>query len=219
MAVESTESVMAAQPVKHQRAPEPTAEESSRADLYGLIANLFYAPPSAQLLRIIENADGLCANTDDSPLCAAWRQLRQRCRGADLDALRDEYETLFIGVGRGLVMPYASYYLAGFMMEKPLARLRSDLAALGLARRGAVHEPEDHIAAICDVMRRLIAGGDGRPAADLPRQREFFDRHLKPWYVRLHQDLQSTDAAVFYRHAGEFAKTFFDLEVESFDMD
>ncbi len=210
----AADSAMALMPL-----PEAGTEECARADFYGLIANLFYAAPSAQLLAIIVDADDLVAAGDESVFFRNRQQLQRTVRDADHDALRQEYETLFVGVGRGLVVPYASYYLTGFLMEKPLARLRSDLAAMGLARRGKVHEPEDHISALCDVMRLLIIGSDTRPAADLLQQREFFERNLKPWYARLHEDLRKTEAAVFYKTVGGFTQAFFDLEVESFAMD
>lgn len=204
-----------------KRMPEVDNEARARADFYGLIANLFYAAPSARLLAIIAAADDLVATDEEGRFFRSWRQLQGAARLASLNvnAVRQEYETLFVGVGRGLVIPYASYYLAGFLMEKPLARLRSDLTALGLARQSSVREPEDHIAALCDVMRLLIAGADNRPAADLRQQREFFDRHLQPWYARLNEDLQKTGSAVFYKAAGEFAEAFLDLEVAAFDID
>ncbi|MBC7944170.1 MAG: molecular chaperone TorD family protein [Burkholderiales bacterium] len=205
--------------VARKALPEIDNEDRARADFYGLIANLFYAAPSAQLLAIIVAADDSVGAGEGSGFFRSWQQLQRAARNADLNALREEYETLFVGVGRGLVVPYASYYLTGFLMEKPLARLRSDLATLGLARRGKVHEPEDHISALCDVMRLLITGSNTRPAADLQQQREFFDRHLKPWYARLHEDLQKTGTAIFYKAVGDFAQAFFDLEVESFDID
>lgn len=201
-------------------APEVAAEDRARADVYGLIANLFYAAPSAELLNAIAAADGVCAETDATLFCSAWRRLQQACRDADPGAVRDEYATLFSGVGRGLVMPYASYYLTGFLMEKPLARLREDLIGLNLGRRSSVSEPEDHVAAICDVMRFLIAGGANRAPADLEQQREFFDRYLKSWYARLCEDLQvAKTATFFYSSVAALARAFFDLEVASFDIE
>lgn len=200
-------------------APDVAAEDRARADLYGLIANLFYAAPSAELLNAIAAADGVCVDTDATPFCTAWRRLQQACRDADPAAVREEFDRLFVGVGRGLVLPYASFYLTGFLMEKPLARLREDLTRLNLAKQSAVGEPEDHLAAICDVMRFLILGSDEQLPADLDRQREFFDRYLKPWYARLCEDLQTAKTAVFfYFSAAALALAFFDLEVDSFDI-
>lgn len=206
--------------IARDAAPDVAAEDRARADLYGLISNLFYAAPSAELLNAIAAADSLCADTDATPFCMAWRRLQQMCRDADPIAVREEFDVLFVGVGRGLVLPYASYYLTGFLMEKPLARLREDLGGFNLTKKSSSSEPEDHLAAICDVMRFLILGSDEHPPADLDRQREFFDRYLKPWYARLCEDLQKTKktAIFFYSGAAALARAFFDLEVDSFDI-
>src|SRR5713101_6166069 len=133
--------------------PPPVAQEDlARADMYALIARLLYAPDE-QLLRAIATADEIIAETANAPLAEAWHALAAAAEACDPVAMIDEYEKLFIGVGRPEVMLYGSYYLAGFMMEKPLALLRGDLAQMGLARNESVCEPEDHLSALCDVMR------------------------------------------------------------------
>ncbi len=131
-------------------------EETARADLYGLLATLYSAPPSQDLIDTIASA----RSEGDGVLQHAWAELVSACRTAQAEEVRDEYETLFIGVGKPEVMLYGSYYLSGFLMEKPLAALRTDLANLGLERDESVPETEDHIAMLCEVMRYLIASND-----------------------------------------------------------
>ena len=163
-------------------------EDLARADLYGVLAELFYAPPTAERLVQIGHAgaDG------GTPLGAAWNALSAAARATKPDDARDDYEHMFIGVGKPLVYLYGSWYLAGFLMEKPLAALRADLHVLGLERADAVPESEDHIAALCEVMRYLIASDissaqsrdyGGGSAEDA--QRRFFATHIQPWSDRL----------------------------------
>lgn len=207
-------------PVTQALAPEP--EDMARADLYALIANLFYAPPDRELLDAIVAADPISPGGE---LFAPWKALQNAASRADAETLKVEHETLFVGVGRPPVMLYASYYLAGFLMEKPLAKLRGDLANIGVARRESVAEPEDHIAALCDVMRMLIVdgvsdvlSGSGNQAG-LQVQRKFFNEHIKPWYGRLAADIECQNQADFYRQAGAFARSFFEIEAASLEID
>lgn len=194
-------------------APAPVApEDLARADMYALISNLFYAPPTQALLQLVAQAD-TGPQEETSPFASAWRELKAAAAAADAARVREEFETLFYGVGRPKVMVFGSYYLAGFMMEKPLAALRDDLAALGFARKLTAGEPEDHIAALCDVMRMLILSGAG-----LEIQKRFFSAHLKPWYPRLADNLARAEEADFFRRVGRLTATFFDVEVASFDI-
>lgn len=198
--------------------PLPVAQEDvARADMYALIARLLYAP-DGQLLRAIATTDEIVAETANAPLAEAWHALAAAAEACDTQVVKDEYEKLFIGVGRPEVMLFGSYYLAGFMMEKPLALLRDDLAQMGLARNESVHEPEDHLSALCDVMRYLITGDENRDAADLEQQKQFFARHIQTWYQRFCDAVLETEAANFYKHVARFIKVFFNIEVESFEM-
>jgi TorA maturation chaperone TorD len=186
-------------------------EESARAALYALLATLFYAPPSRELLAAIaaQPAGG------DGVLQQAWTRLAAACAQADEQQVREEYETLFIGVGRSELMLYGSYYLSGFLMEKPLAALRSELAALGLERGKRMVESEDHVAALCDAMRCLIVSD----TADIDVQKHFFARHLQPWVVTMCELIMQHPHAVFYPAVAAFAQTFFEVEAQAFDME
>ena len=196
--------------------PPPVAQEDlARADMYALIARLLYAPDE-QLLRAIASADEIVAET--APLTEAWHALASAAQACDAEAVEEEYEKLFIGVGRPEVMLFGSYYLAGFMMEKPLAVLRDDLAQMGLARNESVCEPEDHLSALCDVMRYLIIGDESRDAASLEQQKQFFTRNIQTWYQRFCDAVLESESANFYKHVARFIKVFFKVETESFEM-
>lgn len=188
--------------------PPLAPEEAARADHYALLARLFRSPPDAALLATLADLGA----TAQGELASAWRGLAAAAAGLDADAAREEYERLFVGVGRPQIFLYASYYQAGFLMEEPLAVLRDDLAALGLARLAGVGEPEDHIAALAEVMRQLIARG-----APLAGQKRFFARHLQPWCGRLAADLERAPAA-FYPSAGRLLGAYFVVEAEAFSM-
>lgn len=188
-------------------------EEAARADLYGLLATLFYAPPSQALLDTIaaEQTEG------SGVLECAWTDLAAACRSAEAESARDEYETLFIGVGKPQILLYGSYYLSGFLMEKPLAALRSDLASLGLQRDEKVAETEDHIAALCEVMRYLITS-DNPEHASMARQKQFFATHMQPWINTMCDVIASHPEARLYTAVAHFGKSFFDVEMQAFDM-
>ena len=188
-------------------------EETARADLYGLLATLFYAPPSQALLDTIASA----RTEGEGVLEQAWANLVAACKGATSEPLREEYESLFIGVGKPEVMLYGSYYLSGFLMEKPLAELRTDLAAMGLQRSGQVVESEDHIASLCEVMRYLIASDDILHA-NLSTQKKFFGTHIQPWAGDMCAALSAHPVARFYEVVAALAKEFFEVEAQAFDM-
>lgn len=199
--------------------PTWSEEDRARADHYALIARLFFAPPDAALLALLAQA-ARDVGAGTGPLAEAWRALGAVV-GKDAEeaagALAAEYETLFYGIGRPEVMLFGSFYLAGFLMEEPLADLRADLAELGLGRRGGVTETEDHIAALAEVMRHLVLTGPD--AAGLERQHRFFARHLEPWYARLAEALAATPSAHFYARAGALMRAFFDIERDAFAME
>jgi TorA maturation chaperone TorD len=200
-----------AQPLKFE-APDQ-GEEIARADLYGLLASLFYAPPTQALLDTIAHAQA----QGDGVLEHAWAELCVACQAHSADAVRDEYESLFIGIGKPEVMLYGSYYLSGFLMEKPLVALRTDLANLGLQRDDKVTESEDHIATLCEVMRYLIAADDALHA-NLATQKQFFSTHLQPWALDMCSAITSHPRARFYAVVAKLAESFFEVEMQAFDM-
>ena len=191
---------------------ELAEEDLLRADFYGFIAHLLAAPPvDATLARLCQ------LQTDDTPLGQALGALSGTARGVTPAAAADEFKALFIGLTEGELRPYASYYLTGFLYEKPLAALRSDLERLGARRADGVCEPEDHIASLCETMRGLIVGAFGAPA-DLQTQRRFFAAYLQPWTSRFFQDLRRARQAVLYRPVGAVGGAFMGVEREAFAM-
>jgi TorA maturation chaperone TorD len=185
-----------------------------RASVYSLIAALLGRIPDAVTLALLARIPQ-DAEEAGSGMAAAWRMLAQAGERADRDALDDEYHALFIGIGRGELVPYGSWYLTGFLMEQPLALLRRDLARLGFERQPDVREPEDHAAALCETMALLIGGDE---AAGLDQQREFFERHLAPWMGRFFRDMQGAESARFYRAVGYFGEQFMTIEQQYLGM-
>ncbi len=185
------------------------AEERARADLYGVLAWLLSAAPGQAGLNQLEELD-----SGDGVMAPAWDALRDAADGSDAAAVDDEYHALFIGLGRGELSPYASWYLTGLLMEKPLAELRRDLRRLGYARQDGVNEPEDHVAALCEVMRMIIFEN----VLSYEDQKAFFDAHIEPWMPRFFSDLEQAECAHFYRAVGKLGKDFLDLESAYFDM-
>ena len=193
-------------------------EDYARAEVYALLSNLFYEPASKELLHVIATSSGICNDGADTDFCRAWRALRQAAAQTSAEAVKEEFDTAFIGTGRQPVMLYGSFYLAGFLHEKPLALLRDDLTKMGLSRRGDRHESEDHVSALCDVMRFLIAGDTDTPSAALDLQREFFRRHIEPWYARLATAIISANQTDFYKHVAHCMREFFAVENAAFDI-
>jgi TorA maturation chaperone TorD len=188
-------------------------EDAARARCYSLLAHLLHSPPSEALLGIVRGLDG-----DGSELGQALHALASVAQQTSVEAAEREYSTLFIGVARGELLPYASYYLTGFLQERPLADLRGDMAKLGIARREDVPDPEDHIGALCEMMSGLIAGAFGEPAP-LDVQRQFFARHIGVWAPRFFEDLQAAKAAVLYMPVGRLGRVFMTIEAEAFGME
>ena len=188
-------------------------EEEARANLYGLLAQLFYAPPEGELLRLLARGDAVVAKAAASALAEAWQALTQSASGARPDAVREEYELLFVGTGRAEITLYTGAYTLQGVLDNPLVQLRDFLLAHGLARRHAVHEPEDHIAALCEVMRHLIV------RSDAAAQREFFQGYLAQAGPVLCDAISNHPKAGFYRHAARLARTFFELEHAAIEME
>lgn len=185
-------------------------EDRSRAGLYGLLAHLLAAPPDAAVLARLAGI-----RSDGTAIGEAFGALATAAAVCTSAAVTEEYEALFIGVTGGELKPYASYYRTGFLHEKPLADLRRDLAAAGIARADSVAEPEDHIAFLCEVMHGQILGLYAEPAA-LAAQRAFFDKHIDPWAARFFGDLETAAAAAFYRPVGTLGRSFLAIEREGF---
>ena len=191
-------------------------EEIARAEVYGLLAQLYQAPPAPELLANLRVA------ATEAPVPGAFleepfRQLVGAARACNDDAVADEFEALFGGVGKPEVWAYGSHYLSGFLNDKPLVRLRSDLAALGLGRDESRAETEDHIAYLCEVMRYLIAGDDVA-VANLTQQQRFFAAHLQPWVERLCEAIAAQPRAEFYRAVALFTQAFMNVEAQGFDL-
>ncbi len=191
-------------------------EEIARAEVYGLLAALYYAPPSPPLLSQLRVAVTV-APAAGGFLEESWGELVAQARAlSDVD-IDNEYDSLFGGVGKPEVYLYGSHYLSGFLNEKPLVALRHDLAELGLTRDATVSETEDHIACLCEVMRYLIAGEDGA-MANLARQRDFFTSHIQPWVMTLCDALVAHPKARFYAALAAFTRAFVSVEAQGFDM-
>lgn len=186
-------------------ATDPLRE--GRANLFALLGHLLAAPPERAMLRRLA-----ALPADSGPVGAALGALAAAAANAQPAGVADEYHDLFIGLGRGELLPFASYYLTGFLHERPLAELRGDLAVLGIARAEGVHEPEDHIAFVCETMAGLLRGADPA-AAD-----RFFARHIKPWAVRFFADLELATAAVFYRPVGALGRAVMDVELAAAEL-
>lgn len=187
-------------------------EDRSRAEVYDLLAALMAAPPTAERLRAIAGLRG-----DDTAFGSAVTNLAKLARATPAAAAEREFTDLFIGMGRGELMPFASYYLTGFLNEKPLAALRQDMARLGIARAPNVYEPEDNIASLAEMMAGLIDGRFGRPAA-IDTQREFFNRHLAPWSGFFFADLEKAKGSVLYLPVGTMGRVFIEIEKEAFRL-
>jgi TorA maturation chaperone TorD len=195
-----------------ERAADIADEDILRADLYDLLGALLARPPSAELLGRVAELGG-----DESPIGQSVSAMARLAGQMSREAARREYDDLFIGLVRGEVLPYASYYLTGFLNEKPLALLRRDMARLGIARSPEVKEPEDHIASICEMMAGLIRGRFGVPA-ELTAQRDFFAAHLGPWAEHFFSDLEGAKNAVLYAPVGAIGRAFMGIEREAFRM-
>lgn len=189
------------------------AEEQLRAHTYSLLGALLSGTPSASLLEVLREVDVAADDAAGAEFSESWRVLAMAAGRAEVSALDDEYHALFIGLGRGEVMPYASWYLTGFLMDRPLAVLRADLAELGIERQADVKEPEDHAAALCETMAMLCASDAGIDA-----ERRFFEAHLAPWMSDFFNDLQAAPSAVFYRAVGRFGVQFMAFESRYLSM-
>jgi TorA maturation chaperone TorD len=191
-------------------------EDWARADFYGLLSQLFSGNVTREFLAGFREID---RNSLDitTPLGFEFSELLQAVARFDADQINQEFTDNFIGIGRPEVMLYGSYYMSGYLNEKPLVLLRDDLARFGLTRDEALVETEDHIAFLCEVMRYLILADD--PPVPFSEQRAFFHAHMASWYDRLADDIDAAANTDFYKTVGRLARVFFDVETQSFDFE
>jgi len=196
--------------------PPDDREELARAEVYGLLAALFYAPPSAELYAQLQVAPTE-APAAGGFLESNWMNVVAASRRLALPQVADEYAALFQGIGKPELFLYGSYHVAGHLNEKPLVDLRDALAALGLERPEHVEETEDHIASLCEVMRYLIAGDD-LAVSNLAKQQAFFNDHIRHWVDSMLEAVAAHPRADFYRAVALFARDFFAVEGQGFDL-
>ena len=207
------------QPIRFEQPRAIDVEDQVRADFYALLANLFFRAPDERLLHAIMIAPKPSSESAlGDAMGKAWAALAAASAAVTADAVQAEFDKLFGGVGRAQLMPYGSYYLAGFLNEKPLAELRSDLARMGFSRDAVASETEDHLAALCDVMRANILGDVASAPATQTAQQQFFKKHLQPWVLQCCDATINNEYSNYYRRVAAFAKRFFEIEIQAFDM-
>jgi len=186
-------------------------EQEYRAGAYSLLAALLRSVPDQAIIDPVRNLSEFPQQGDD--LSVSMHMLGLAARSCNQASIDDEYHNLFIGLGRGELVPYGSWYLTGFLMEKPLGLLRRDLSNLGFERNPDTHEPEDHVAALCEVMSLLIEEG-----REHDEQRQFFETHIGSWMEQFFTDLSQAKTAVFYRAVGRFGYAFIEFEKQYMSM-
>jgi len=188
------------------------SEDRLRADLYNFLGLMLSGPPDQMLLDQCAGLSG-----DDSPMGQAIAGLARVAKASKPAKVESEFNALFIGLGRGELLPYASYYLTGFLNEKPLATLRSDMAARAMTRAPNVYEPEDNIASLMEMMAGMIVGRFGQPAT-LDDQKTFFNKHIGSWASLFFTDLEAAKNSILYASLGAVGREFMDIEREAFRM-
>ncbi len=189
-----------------------SAEDRLRADFYNFLGLLLAGPPDQLLLDQMAGLGG-----DDTELGKAIQAMARVAKVTKPAAAEREFNALFIGLGRGELLPYASFYLTGFLNEKPLAHLRNDMAARGITRAQNVFEPEDNIASLMEMMAGMIVGRFGAPAT-LEDQKVFWNKHIGPWAMHFYSDLEAAEASVLYASVGTAGRVFMEIEREAFRM-
>ena len=188
-------------------------EDQVRASLYSLLGNLLLQIPNQTTLDQLSALEG-----EPGDVGSAINALSQIAKSMTPASVEREYNMLFIGVGRGEVLPYASYYLTGFLHEKPLADLRGKMRELGIQRKQGISEPEDHLGALCEMMAGMISGTFGQPMS-LQTQKEFFSAHVAPWAAHCFSDLEKAESAVLYAPVGSLGRLLVGIEQESFRIE
>ena len=192
---------------------EIDAEDRMRADLYGMLSRVLFSRPDQSQLTNLSALSG-----DESDMGRAFNTLSKVASATTSDVAGEEYDGLFIGMGRGELLPYGSYYLTGFLNEKPLAKLRNSMRELGIERQDDVKEPEDHIGSLMEMMSNLITGIYGEPAS-VTTQREFFATHIEPWAGHFFKDLEAAELSRLYQPVGAIGRLFIEIETRAFSMD
>jgi TorA maturation chaperone TorD len=193
--------------------PPVAPEDQVRASLYSLLGNLLLEVPDQTTL---ERLAALVA--DDGDIGLAVGTLSQIAKSMNPASVEREFNVLFIGVGRGEILPYASYYLTGFLHEKPLADLRAKMRSLGIQRKQGISEPEDHLGALCEMMAGMITGTFGQPLS-VQVQKEFFNAHIAPWAAHCFSDLEKAENALLYAPVGSLGRLLVEIEQESFRIE
>jgi len=191
-----------------------TPEDQVRANTYSLLAAVLARAPDQAMLDLLSAID-VAEEEQSSAMAAAWKTLSLAAQRANVVAVDDEYHELFIGVGRGELLPYGSWYLTGYLMERPLAQLRRDLEHFGVKRQENVKEPEDHAAALCETMGLLIVNNNEISPHE---QRRFFEEHIASWMGRFFEDLQTASAAKFYSAVGGLGEQFLEIDKRYLEM-
>ncbi|MEP3279136.1 MAG: molecular chaperone TorD family protein [Stappiaceae bacterium] len=187
-------------------------ENRLRADVYNFLARYLTNAPDAEALAAASALTG-----DETEFGSGFSNLARVASKTEAQQVTDEFNALFVGLGRGELLPYASYYLTGFLNEKPLAKLRNDMRSLGVERREGVSEPEDHIGSLMEIMGGLISGRyDAQTSPEI--QRDFFMTHIEPWAGHFYRDLEAAEASRFYQPIGRIGRLFIEIEVDAFGM-
>ena len=184
-----------------------------RSDMYLFLSGVLQREPSDNLVGEYNNLDG-----DKTRIGKAFNILSDLSKKVSPSDVRNEYQNLFIGVGRGELLPFGSFYVTGFLHDKPLASIRRDLNAMGIKRGDDFKEPEDHIACLCEIMSGMIIGEYGK-YFPVPEQKSFFTKHIQPWAEHFFTDLEGAKSAIFYSPVGTIGKLFMKIEEEAFLMD
>jgi TorA maturation chaperone TorD len=194
-------------------------EDLARADLYGLIARLFHEAPDQELLDQIVSSipEGQEAQSEAAPLARVWQNLVEMAKANPAKAWQDEFDQNFISVGRPIIILNGSFYMAGYLNERPLVEIRRALDAFGLESAEEISETEDHISALCEVMRYLIAGDDVE-ISNLTNQRIFFNDHIRPWHDDLFDAIDAVSEMRLYHSVASLAREFLAIEGQGFDM-
>ncbi len=188
-------------------------EDQLRADMYNFLGLLLAGPPSKETLGKTAALQG-----DDSDMGEAINAMARVTKATSAKAVESEFMALFVGLGRGELLPYTSFYLTGFLNEKPLAMLRKDMAGLRISRAANVYEPEDNIASLLEMMGGMITGRFGAPVP-LDQQAAFFNKHIGSWAAHFFADLEAAKSSVFFAPVGSAGKAFMEIEREAFRMD
>jgi TorA maturation chaperone TorD len=190
-------------------------EDRQRGNLYGLLARVLAEPMGDETLEVVRALEG---QSDKNELGAAFATLGTVAVRTPRGVAEEEFSALFYGDGSGgEILPYASYYLTGFLLEKPLAKLRGDMAVLGIKNSGISKEPEDHVAYLCEIMHGLITGAFNEPAS-LETQQKFFETHMAPWVGRFFSELEGAESASLYMPVGTIGRLFMAIEAQAFEM-